>query len=77
MEDPTPLFIETGIYRHTKSGKRYEIIDVALHTETNEQLVVYRPLYESQYKLFVRPYAMFVEVVEIGGQLVSRFEREK
>ena len=77
MEDPTPLLIETGIYRHTKSGKRYEVIDVALHTETNEQLVVYRPLYDSQYKLFVRPYAMFVETVEIDGQMVPRFDRER
>ena len=76
MEDPVPLTIILGIYRHTKSGKLYEVVEVALHTETNEQLVVYRPLYESQYKLFARPYAMFVEGIELDGQTVPRFTKQ-
>ena len=76
MEDPTPLTIEPGVYRHTKSGKRYEVLGVALHTEMNEQLVIYRPLYESQYEIFARPYATFVESVMLDGQTVPRFTRE-
>ena len=76
MDDPTPLAIEPGVYRHTKSGKQYEVIDVALHTETNEQLVIYRPLYESQYQLFARPHAMFIESIDIDGETAPRFTRE-
>lgn len=76
MEDPIPKTIETGIYRHTKSGKRYEVVEVALHTETNEQLVVYRPLYDSQHKLFARPYDMFVEEITLDDQIVQRFTKE-
>ena len=76
MEDPTPLTIEPGVYRHTKSDKLYKVLGVALHTETNEQLVIYRPLYESQYEIFARPYATFVESVMLDGQTVPRFTRE-
>jgi len=66
--------LEKGTYRHNKTGHLYEVIGVALHTETDEPLVVYRPLYESEYEFFVRPYAMFVENVEINGLMVPRFE---
>ena len=45
MTDPTPKTIAKGVYRHTKSGKLYEVHGVALQTETNEQLVVYGALY--------------------------------
>lgn len=76
MDDPTPLTIEPGVYRHTKSGKQYEVIDVALHTETNEQLVIYRPLYESQYQLFARPHAMFIESIDSDGVTAPRFTKE-
>lgn len=77
MEDPAPLTIQPGVYRHTKSGKQYEVIDVALHTETNEQLVIYRPLYASQYSLFARPHAMFTEFVTINGETKPRFIKEQ
>jgi hypothetical protein len=66
--------IKKGIYRHNKTGKLYEVLGVALQTETNETLVVYRPLWESEYELFARPYAMFVEQVEINGKKMPRFE---
>ena len=36
-----------GTYRHNKSGKLYEVIDVALHTETDEKMVIYQALYDS------------------------------
>ena len=66
--------IQKGAYRHSKSGKLYEVLGVALNTETEEYVVVYRPSCPSEYELFVRPYAMFVESTEIDGQTVPRFE---
>lgn len=68
--------IEKGIYRHNKKGHLYEVIGVALETETGEPLVVYQPLYEdAEYELFARPYAMFTEEVEVNGVMKPRFER--
>lgn len=65
-----------GVYRHTKSAKMYEVIGIALHTETNEKLVIYRPLYNSEHEFFVRPYAMFFETIELDGKSVPRFEKD-
>ena len=67
--------IEKGVYRHSKQGHVYEVLGVALHTETNEPLVIYRPLYDNEYELFARPYAMFIEQVELNGKLIPRFEK--
>lgn len=67
--------IEPGTYRHSKKGKLYVVLGVALQTETEEQLVIYKPLYESEFELFARPYDMFIEQVEINGQVVPRFEK--
>jgi len=67
--------IELGTYRHSKKGQLYEVLGVALQTETEEQLVIYKPLYESEFELFARPYDMFIEQVEINGQVVPRFEK--
>ena len=64
---PLPL----GYYRHYK-GKEYEVIGVARHSETLEELVVYRALY-GQGGLWVRPLAMFTESVEVDGNAVPRF----
>ena len=61
-----------GIYKHYK-GNLYEVIDVAKHSETEEEHVVYRTLY-GDYRLWVRPLAMFIETVELDGQQVARFE---
>lgn len=63
--------IQTGIYRHFK-GQLYEIIDVATHSESLEELVVYRPLY-GESKLWVRPIEMFEQEVTVEGQQVQRF----
>lgn len=63
--------ITAGTYRHYK-GKLYEVIDVARHSETEEQLVVYRALYGER-GLWVRPLAMFTETVEIDGVRHPRF----
>ncbi len=67
--------LEKGKYLHHKSGKFYEVLGVALHTETGEALVIYRPLYDSKHEIFARPYEMFIENVEIGGRIVPRFEK--
>lgn len=67
--------IAPGTYRHNKKGQLYEVLGIALQTETDEQLVIYKPLYESEFELFARPYAMFTEHVEIDGQMVPRFEK--
>lgn len=75
MNDPEPKSIEKGTYRHAKSGKLYEVLGVALQTETNEQFVIYRPLYENTYELFARPFEMFMENVVIDGREVLRLER--
>ena len=63
--------IKTGIYRHYKN-KLYEVTDVATHSESLEQLVVYKPLY-GEGKLWVRPLDMFEEEVTVDGILVKRF----
>jgi hypothetical protein len=61
-----------GRYRHYK-GKQYIVIGVARHSETEEELVVYRKDYDD-HGLWVRPLGMFMESVEVDGKLVPRFE---
>ncbi|MAR90721.1 MAG: DUF1653 domain-containing protein [Pseudomonadota bacterium] len=63
--------IQPGRYRHYK-GNDYQVIGVARHSETEEQLVVYRPLYGEQ-GLWVRPLSMFCEQVQVAGKTVPRF----
>ena len=64
--------LRPGRYRHYK-GNFYEVIDIASHSETEEELVVYRKLY-GDHSLWVRPLAMFVEHVLVNGQQIPRFE---
>ncbi|MBT4833133.1 MAG: DUF1653 domain-containing protein [Porticoccaceae bacterium] len=64
--------LENGIYKHHK-GNLYEVLGVARHSETEEQHVVYKTLY-GDYSMWIRPLAMFVEQVEVNGELVARFE---
>jgi len=66
--------IKKGQYRHSKTGKLYEVLGVALQTETREPLVIYRPLYDNEYELFARPAEMFEEIVDLEGSLHPRFE---
>lgn len=66
--------LEAGIYEHYK-GNKYEVIGVALHSETLVSMVVYRPLYETKAPLWVRPYEMFVENIEIDGVVRKRFKK--
>jgi hypothetical protein len=69
---PLPT-LPLGRYRHYK-GNDYEVIGVARHSETLEPMVVYRPLYNDS-GLWIRPYAMFVEQVEIEGRTQPRFQK--
>lgn len=64
-----------GVYKHSKSGKVYELVGVALRTEIEETLVVYRPLYDCKHELFARPYGMFFEEVVVDGMRRIRFEK--
>ena len=64
--------IKLGKYRHYK-GKEYEVIGVAQHSETLEDLVVYKKLYDDE-SLWVRPLKMFLEEVQVNGKKVPRFQ---
>ncbi len=70
MPKPT---ITPGRYRHYK-GRDYQVLGLALHSETREQLVVYRCLY-GNFDLWVRPLAMFEESVSVNERKVPRFRR--
>ena len=63
--------IKLGRYRHFKGGE-YEVLGLATHSETEEPMVVYRPLYGER-GLWVRPAAMWNELVERDGKRVRRF----
>ncbi len=60
-----------GIYRHFK-GNLYELVDIAKHSETLEQMVVYRALY-GEGGLWVRPLHMWSEQVDRDGYTGPRF----
>ena len=63
--------LATGRYRHYKGGE-YQVYGLARHSETEELLVVYRPLY-GEGELWVRPFQMFVEQVQVEGVAIPRF----
>lgn len=63
--------LKKGKYRHFKGGE-YELIDIAKHSETCEEMVVYRALY-GEHGLWVRPAAMWTEEVNRDGYHGPRF----
>lgn len=65
------MLIKLGKYRHFK-GMEYEVLDVARHSETQEDYVVYRALYGEK-GLWIRPLAMFAEAVDREGKVQPRF----
>lgn len=65
------MSLQPGLYRHYK-GPEYRVLGVAMHSETQEQVVVYQALY-GEYGLWVRPLEMFTSEVEVDGEHVPRF----
>lgn len=63
--------IKLGKYRHFK-GNEYEVIGIARHSETLEEMVVYRALYGDA-EIWVRPAEMWNETVERDGKAFQRF----
>ena len=63
--------IKPGRYRHFK-GREYEVLGIARHSETEEELVVYRALY-GEFGLWVRPVSMWNETIERDGKTFRRF----
>ena len=64
--------MKTGIYQHYK-GPKYKVIDTVRHSETEELMVLYRTMYGDE-NLWVRPYSMFFEEVEVDKQQIPRFK---
>ncbi|MCI7265349.1 MAG: DUF1653 domain-containing protein [Eubacterium coprostanoligenes] len=64
--------IKLGKYRHFK-GNEYEVIAIAKHSETLEEMVVYKALYGDG-DIWVRPAKMWYETIERDGKTFKRFE---
>ena len=64
--------IKLGKYRHFK-GNEYEVVAIAKHSETLEEMVVYRDL-KNEGKFWVRPALMWNETVQRDGKVFKRFE---
>jgi hypothetical protein len=64
--------VKPGIYEHYKEGKKYRVLSVALHSETREEMVVYKALYDQEL-LWVRPLALFLGFVTVAGEQKPRF----
>ncbi len=64
--------IKLGKYRHFK-GNEYEVIAIALHSETLQEMVVYKDL-KNNSKVWVRPASMWNETVTRDGKTFKRFE---
>jgi len=63
--------IPLGIYRHYK-GNCYEVVGFARHSETLEDMVIYKALY-SEGGVWVRPLAMWEDQIALDGKVVKRF----
>lgn len=72
-EDNENYEIEPGKYRHFK-GNEYEVSGFAIHSETEEKMVIYKALY-GDYQTYVRPYEMFKEFVDTDKGKVRRFQK--
>ena len=63
--------IKIGKYRHFK-GNEYEVLYLAKHSETQEEMVVYKALYGDG-GVWVRPSSMWNEIIERDGKTFQRF----
>lgn len=64
--------MKRGVYLHYKN-RYYSVVDCATHTETGEELVIYRELY-GEHRLWARPKKMFLDSITIDGRTRPRFE---
>jgi len=69
------MSIQPGIYKHYK-GNLYEVLYTATHSETLEEMVIYKALYDTgnPNPFWVRPLKMFTENIYLGNALVPRFQ---
>jgi len=65
--------VKKGIYRHYK-GNFYKVVGTAVHSESLEDMVIYRALYGER-GMWVRPASMWNELVHVDGKTVHRFAR--
>jgi len=72
-QQPASQQVLPGLYEHYK-GHRYEVLDLARHSETEEWFVVYRALYGER-GVWIRPLDMFAERVVVDGVEMPRFRR--
>lgn len=63
--------MKLGKYRHFK-GEYYQLLYLAKHSETQEEMVVYQALYGEQ-GIWVRPLSMWNEMVSYNAENVMRF----
>lgn len=67
--------LKLGLYKHYK-GKIYEVVGIAKHSETLEDMAVYKATYQPEGEnLWVRPLAMFMETIVVEGMELKRFEK--
>ncbi len=68
--------VKLGKYQHYK-GKFYEVIAIGKNSETLEEVVIYKGLYNSEEfgnnPVWVRPLSMFLEEVDFNGKKAKRF----
>jgi cyclomaltodextrinase / maltogenic alpha-amylase / neopullulanase len=66
------------IYSHYKRpNKRYEILELGLNSETMEEMIVYKALYQGEFpfgQIWIRPKKMFEETIEKNGEKIARFK---
>jgi len=72
---PEARNLKLGIYQHYK-GNKYQVLGVAIHSETLEEMVIYKALYGEEIT-WVRPLKMFLENVEVDGKSKPRFSYVK
>lgn len=68
--------LEIGLYEHYK-GNQYRVLGVGRHTEADEYFVVYSPVTPKPGApaIWLRPYDMFIETVEVNGKVIPRFRK--